>query len=106
MGSKAPDVNRQLLCLAWDCCFQTCSLPGFRDRPLLSFILSFYLHFILGPERVKEVLVRGTIYWPTDRFTIACHRDSGDGAQPAKDALVSLGTLQLSGWQGLSQSER
>lgn len=58
--SEAPDVNRQSLCLAWACRFQTCFLPGFKDRPLLSFILSIYLHFILGAGRVKEVLVRGT----------------------------------------------
>lgn len=77
VGSEAPDVNRRSLCLAWAFHFQTRSLPGFKDRPLLSFILS-NLHFILGPWRVKEVPVRGT----TSRMhhlTVARHGYSSDG---------------------------
>lgn len=49
VGSEAPDVNRRSLCLAWAFRFQTRLPPGFKDRPLLSFILSiFILFWVLG----------------------------------------------------------
>lgn len=51
---------------------------GFKDRPLLSFILSIYLHFILVPGRVKEVPMCGTTS-RMHRPTVARHGYSGDG---------------------------
>lgn len=72
VGSGAPDVNRRSLCL------QTRSLPGFRDRPLLSCILSIYLHFVLVPGRGKEVPVHRTT-GRMHRLTAARHWHSSDG---------------------------
>lgn len=105
VGSEAPDVNRRSLCLAWAFRFQTRSLPGFKDRPLLSFILSIYLHFILVPGRGKEVPVHRTTSG-MHRLTVARHWNSSDGWHGQPRLLWSPREPSSSVWVPRSEPKR